>query len=240
MRMDLNLHNVLPAVFLKVLTVLENENEPVLWNLSRNRKGFSLSIKSPAKRKDVNISTNRPQDTEKAVPVQDTYRKKKRPSRARRDRRRWTAYYQKKKSGTSSSSNTPKDSPKPASPVVTKQLELSQEVLDPPSSSAKQDISSTSEQTTRLDQPVCLEQSVQGDVSVSCSDIDSDDDEEVIEYPNFCATCYRAPPVVTLKKCSKCQISQYCSLSCQKENWKQHKFACSIVADQRSSEGQCK
>ena len=52
--MDLNLPNVLPAVFLKVLTVLENENEPVLWNLSRNRKGFSLSIKSPAKRKDVN------------------------------------------------------------------------------------------------------------------------------------------------------------------------------------------
>ena len=32
---------------------------------------------------------------------------------------------------------------------------------------------------------------------------------------------------------SKCKLSKYCSLQCQRENWKEQKFACSVVAGQR-------
>ena len=228
--MDFNLHNFLPAVFLKVITVLENGNEPVSWTLSRSGTGqFSLSVKSPAIVKDRVNFTQRPQDTGKAVPERSTSKKKKTPARARRDRRRWTKWYHKKNSGTSA--------PKPVEsrPLVPEpnQLESSQEVLESPKT--KQD--NISANAIHLEQPVCLEQEVS-----SCSEIDSDDDvnEPVFEPPNFCATCYVGPPAVTLKKCSKCQLSQYCSLSCQKEDWSSHKFACSIVAEQRTSKGNCK
>ena len=87
--MDFNLHNFLPAVFLKVITVLENGNEPVSWTLSQSGTGqFSLSVKSPAIVKDRVNFTQRPQDTGKAVHERSTSKKKKTPARARRDRRR--------------------------------------------------------------------------------------------------------------------------------------------------------
>ena len=69
MKTDFNLHNFLPAVFLKVITVLENGNEHVSWTLSRSGTGqFSLSVKFPAIVKDRVNFTQRPQDTGKAVP----------------------------------------------------------------------------------------------------------------------------------------------------------------------------
>ena len=51
---------------------------------------------------------------------------------------------------------------------------------------------------------------------------------------DFCANCQKEKSeTVQLKACTKCQISQYCSINCQLENWNAHKFACSIVANQR-------
>ena len=241
--MDFNQQNVLPAVLINVISVLENGNEPVSWTLSRTWKGqFSLTVKSPAIVKGkVDIPTQRPQDAEKAAPEWNiSKQKRKKPSRARRDRKRWTKWYQKKKAGTSASP-TPLEPPKPSTPAGSEQLEFRDQALE--SSSKKQDSNTErahSKTAARLEQPVCSEQ--EKGFSVSCLEIDSDDDcdEDVIESPNFCANCYLAPPAVTLKKCSKCQISQYCSISCHKENWGQHKFACSIVADQRASKGLCK
>ena len=80
--MDFNLHNFLPAVFLKVITVLENGNEPVSWTLSRSgtsQFAHSLSVKSPAIVKDKVNFTPRLQDTGKAVPERSTSKKKKTP-----------------------------------------------------------------------------------------------------------------------------------------------------------------
>ena len=67
----------------------------------------------------------------------------------------------------------------------------------------------------------------------SSVEIDSDDDS-VSELTNFCANCNCQPAGVQLKQCSRCQISQYCSVACQCENWSIHKFACSVVAGQRT------
>ena len=85
--MDFNQQNVSPAVLLNVISVLENGDEPVSWTLSRTWKGqFSLTVKSPAIVKGkVDISTQRPQDAEKAAPEWNISKQKgKKPSRARR------------------------------------------------------------------------------------------------------------------------------------------------------------
>ena len=70
----------------------------------------------------------------------------------------------------------------------------------------------------------------------SGSSFDSDDDVDAcelnFEMPDICASCNMGPLEVTLKKCTRFKLSKYmyCSVHCQKDNWKEHKFACSIVA----------
>ena len=132
--MDFNQQNVLPAVLLNVISVLENRNEPVSWTLSRTWKcQFSLTVKSPAIVKGkIDISTQRPQHAEKAAPERNISKlKRKKPSRARRDRKRWTKWYQKKKAGTSASPTvTPLESPKPSTPAGSEQLEFRDQTLE--------------------------------------------------------------------------------------------------------------
>ena len=67
------------------------------------------------------------------------------------------------------------------------------------------------------------------------SDTDSDDNSfdiaEVIAEANKCSNCKRQPPAgVELKRCSRCHITKYCSVECQKKDWDFHRFACSVVA----------
>ncbi|KXX76225.1 Tudor domain-containing protein 1 [Madurella mycetomatis] len=42
----------------------------------------------------------------------------------------------------------------------------------------------------------------------------------------YCATCRKTPPEVTLKRCAKCSLTPYCSRDCQKADWKAHKKVC--------------
>ena len=66
------------------------------------------------------------------------------------------------------------------------------------------------------------------------SSLDSDDDVDACDFemPDICAICNMKPPEVTLKKCTRCKLSKYGSVQCQRDNWKEHKFACSIVSRQ--------
>ncbi|ETS00346.1 putative MYND domain protein, partial [Trichoderma reesei RUT C-30] len=41
-----------------------------------------------------------------------------------------------------------------------------------------------------------------------------------------CNSCKKGPPEVTLKQCSGCSQTQYCSHECQKKDWKSHKKTC--------------
>ena len=60
------------------------------------------------------------------------------------------------------------------------------------------------------------------------ADIDSDDD---LEDTGDCAYCHHKPEKgVELKKCSRCRVTHYCSVNCQKEDWAFHRFACAVVA----------
>jgi len=42
--------------------------------------------------------------------------------------------------------------------------------------------------------------------------------------------CRRAPTA----RCSKCKITPYCGLECQKKDWKEHKGACAIISSAAS------
>ncbi|KPM41699.1 hypothetical protein AK830_g4846 [Neonectria ditissima] len=41
-----------------------------------------------------------------------------------------------------------------------------------------------------------------------------------------CNNCHKAPPEVSLKRCAKCSVTQYCSRDCQKSDWKGHRKVC--------------
>ena len=63
------------------------------------------------------------------------------------------------------------------------------------------------------------------------TDTDSDDNSFDISEVNTCSNCKRQPQAgVGLKRCSRCQITKYCSVDCQKKDWDFHRFACSVVA----------
>ena len=41
-----------------------------------------------------------------------------------------------------------------------------------------------------------------------------------------CATCGKHQTQLQLKKCGRCKAVFYCSVACQKNDWKQHKTEC--------------
>ena len=72
-------------------------------------------------------------------------------------------------------------------------------------------------------------------VTSSDSESELDFDGEYIDGQEFCAKCQRQPPACSLKRCTRCLLSYYCSVSCQKANWRDHKLACSVVSAQRKA-----
>ena len=65
----------------------------------------------------------------------------------------------------------------------------------------------------------------------SHSELDNDDED--IEDEEFCANCLCKPEGRDLKRCTRCLMSFYCSVQCQRENLKDHIMACALVAAQR-------
>ena len=61
------------------------------------------------------------------------------------------------------------------------------------------------------------------------TNIDSDDSEDEVDC--VCSNCKRPPKKgEELKRCSRCHLTHYCSVQCQKKDWDFHRFACSVVA----------
>lgn len=42
----------------------------------------------------------------------------------------------------------------------------------------------------------------------------------------YCTSCQKTPPEVTLKHCAKCSVTLYCPRDCQKADWTAHKKVC--------------
>jgi SET and MYND domain-containing protein len=49
-----------------------------------------------------------------------------------------------------------------------------------------------------------------------------------------CGTCFKTPKSSNLLLCAKCKSIQYCSATCQRADWSQHKSECSKMPDIRS------
>ena len=67
------------------------------------------------------------------------------------------------------------------------------------------------------------------------SELDSDCDCMDANDQEFCANCFRQPPDCTLKRCTRCLLSYYCSVRCQREDWQDHKLACPVISSQRKA-----
>ena len=62
--------------------------------------------------------------------------------------------------------------------------------------------------------------------------IDSEDNE----VDCVCSNCKHPPKGGgELKRCSRCHITRYCSVQCQRKDWDFHRFACSFVAKKVNS-----
>ena len=61
------------------------------------------------------------------------------------------------------------------------------------------------------------------------TNIDSDNSEDEVDC--VCSNCKRPTKEgEELKHCSRCHLTCYCSVQCQKKDWAIHRFACSVVA----------
>ena len=249
----------MPEHLLKILTTLEKDVTHQPWKLIRNSGSFTLIINFPAKGDDKGkrkpskerasgLNSTR-QHTDKKhqdssgvrLAEQPKRKKKKNPARVARDRARRKAYWKDLKIARKlSAENTAahyaqlQETRAVASPRVSVDSHLEK-------SGCMERTPIVSEQQGHLtveDQFQLDLNELSSDAS-SVSSFDSDDDVDAckfnFEMPDICASCNMGPPEVTLKKCTRCKLSKYCSVQCQKDNWKEHKFACSIVASQRSS-----
>ena len=62
-------------------------------------------------------------------------------------------------------------------------------------------------------------------------DSDDDSDIDVSSVYSVCSNCkHPAKKGEDLKRCSRCHITRYCSVQCQKKDWDFHRFACAVVA----------
>ena len=94
--------------------------------------------------------------------------------------------------------------------------------------SEKQVLSPDSDISIETERALLLEVLQQTDTD---SDDNSFDISEVISEVNTCSNCKCQPQAgVELKRCSRCQITKYCSVDCQKKDCDFHRFACSVVA----------
>ena len=88
-----------------------------------------------------------------------------------------------------------------------------------------------------LVQETPLDKSVSMYTSVTSSGSELDPEGGFIDDQEICATCVRQAPECSLKQTlhSLSPIILLCSVKCQRENWIDHKFACSVVAAQRKT-----
>ena len=101
-----------------------------------------------------------------------------------------------------------------------------QAICDPPHAVPNTESKRTQEQTTSAD-------SNQSEYRASENDSNRDNDKELdsndsvldVSVFDFYAYCHRKPTGVKHKRCSNLQLSQYCSIYCQRENWNEHKVA---------------
>ena len=241
----------LPDVFLNIIGLLEADKSRNGWNLSRSPNGkLSLSITHfPAKkdecgsvnqRRSLSSLESQEQDTTASGhQIPPSKKRKKTPAQKRRARKRYQKWLEKKKAGTESLHVTEIVTPKQtADPMVLDTVSCGTiyKVQDPVETAVPPQERCEMQQDHMPQQPLHespLDPLSDTDTSVTSSDSELDFDRDCINDQEFCANCMRQPPECTLKRCTRCLLSYYCSVQCQRANWQDHELACSVVSSQR-------
>ena len=242
------LPSVIPTAIIHIINTLESDSEHrYQWKLSRNLENVSLFVKCEFRAKSV-------EGDQPPFPVRRKpgNKKHKSPSRLRRQRARKQRFQDKK---TAEKADSPKSPASEVNTTVLQEQEPTAVLKEPESAcvtstkdssdldntgqiqdlvcgsdkrSEKQVLSPDSDISSETERALLLEVLQQTDTD---SDDNSFDISEVISEVNTCSNCKRQPQAgVELKRCSRCQITKYCSVDCQKKDWDFHRFACSVVA----------
>ena len=101
--------------------------------------------------------------------------------------------------------------------------------LQPQETVSVQDIPVHSDNPLQVDLSACTSPGTSSESELNSEDVHD------IDVQEFCANCFRRPEGIVLKRCTRCILSFYCSVKCQRENWSEHKVACSLIAAHRKT-----
>ena len=226
------LPSVIPKSIVEVLNRLENDEDNLFsWKLTRSQDKFSLTVscklpaKTPNKAKDDNKVTGRTT----VKPVKRRRRKKNRsPSALARSRKRHARFLEKKLAGKPDLASPEEDQQDLDNSVCVKELENTSL-----SCGSNSDLVSSENPTpSPIADPDLLVLHEQAILREFLDTIDSDDsDGDVSSVYSVCSNCkHPAKKGEDLKRCSRCHITRYCSVECQRKYWDFHRFACAVVA----------
>ena len=236
------LPSIIPKSIVKVLNRLENDEDNLFsWKLTRSQDSFSLTVscklraKNPNKAKDNNSEvTGR---TTSAKPVRRRRRKKNQsPSALACSRKRHAHFLEKKLAGKlvltlpeEKSITTVPGVQDAVESLCVKELENTS-----PVGGSNRDLVSLEDPTSSPDSDPDLSINKRAILrkfldTVNTDSEDSDDDLSSVH--SVCSNCKRPPEKgEELKRCSRCHITRYCSIRCQRKDCDFHQFACSVVA----------
>ena len=223
------LPSVIPKSIVEVLNRLENDEDNLFsWKLMRSQDQFSLTVscKLPAK------TRNKAKDDKVTVhttvkPVKRCRRKKNSsPSALARFRKRHARFLEKKLAGKPDLASPEEDQQDLDNSVCAKELENTSLACG-----SNSDLVSSENPTLSpaADPDLLNEQAI---LREFLDTIDSDDrDDDVSSVYSVCSNCkHPAKKGEDLKRCSRCHITRYCSVECQRKDWDFHRFACAVVA----------
>ena len=231
------LPSVIPKSIVEVLNRLENDEDNLFsWKLTRSQDKFSLTVscklpaKTPNKAKDDNKVTGHTT----VKPIKRRRRKKNRsPSALARSRKRHARFLEKKLAGKPDLASPEEDQQDTdINPVCVKELENTSLACG----SNRDLVSSENPAPSPASDPDLLLVSEQAILCEILDTIDSDDSDNDVAVSSasvysVCSNCKQPPKKgEDLKRCSRCQITRYCSEQCQRKDWDFHRFACSVVA----------
>ena len=225
------LPNIIPKSIIEVLNRLENdEDNRYSWKLTLKQDSLSLTLsyklhaKTPNKAKDDSEVAGRAT----VKPVSHRRKKRNSPSALARSRRRHASFLEKKLVGKT-------DSPSPEDQqdsVCEKELENISLVCG---SDSDLEYSDNPTPAPAVEPDLLQERAVLFNF-LAKTNIDSDDSEDN-EVDCVCSKCKHPPKEGDeLKRCSRCHITRYCSVQCQRKDWDFHRFACSVVAKKVNSD----
>ena len=210
------LPSVIPKSIVEVLNRLENDEDNLFsWKLTRSQDKFSLTVccklpaKTPNKAKDDNKETGRTT----VKPVKRRCRKKNRsPSALARSRKRQARILEKKLAGKPDLASPEEDQQDLNNSVCVKELENTSLACG----SNRDLVSSENPTPSPATDPDLREFPDTFD-----SDDDSDNDVSSV-YSVFSNCKHPAKKGEDLKRCSRCHITRYCSVECQRTDWDFH------------------